>query len=126
MGDDTKAVVQAFMAAMERLDYDAALEMVSDDVVYTNVPLSTVHGPDGIRGVLEPFFAPTIENIWVVHRVMAEGDTVVMERTDRHRLAKGWVELPVVGVFVVRDGRIAEWRDYFDLATIMNGFAEKA
>jgi len=28
-------------------------------------------------------------------------------------------DLPVMGVFVLRDGRIAEWRDYFDLQTIM-------
>jgi limonene-1,2-epoxide hydrolase len=25
--------------------------------------------------------------------------------------------LPVAGVFEVRDGKIAAWRDYFDLAT---------
>jgi len=26
-------------------------------------------------------------------------------------------EIPVAGLFVLRDGRIALWRDYFDLAT---------
>ncbi|MFN7399070.1 MAG: limonene-1,2-epoxide hydrolase family protein [Sandaracinobacter sp.] len=40
-------------------------------------------------------------------------------RLDRHRLATGWVELPVTGVYEVHDGRITYWRDYFDLATIM-------
>ena len=31
----------------------------------------------------------------------------------------GNVDLPCLGVFEMRDGRIAEWRDYFDLGTFM-------
>jgi limonene-1,2-epoxide hydrolase len=73
--------------------------------------------------VLEPFFAPTVTNEWLISNTAVNGDTVFLERTDRHQLARGWVELPVVGVFVVREGRIVEWRDYFDFATIQNGFA---
>ena len=34
----------------------------------------------------------------------------------------GRIELPVMGVFEVRDGRIAVWRDYFDLATVTAAF----
>jgi limonene-1,2-epoxide hydrolase len=40
-----------------------------------------------------------------------------MRRTDGGELA-----LPVMGVFEVRDGRIAAWRDYFDLATVTAAF----
>ena len=29
------------------------------------------------------------------------------------------MELPVAGVFELRDGKIVLWRDYFDLETIM-------
>jgi limonene-1,2-epoxide hydrolase len=42
------------------------------------------------------------------------------ERTDRFEIGGTWVDLPVAGVFELRDGRIALWRDYFDLPTIMN------
>src|SRR5579862_1334023 len=45
-------VVRAFVAAIERQDIDAALALVTDDVVYDNVPIGTVTGPDGIRGAL--------------------------------------------------------------------------
>jgi limonene-1,2-epoxide hydrolase len=31
---------------------------------------------------------------------------------------KVMLELPVTGVFVMRDGKIAEWRDYFDSAAV--------
>jgi limonene-1,2-epoxide hydrolase len=119
-------VVRAFMAAMEQLDYDTALGHVSDDCEYVNVPIGTVTGPDGIRSVLEPFFAPTLENQWIIRSVAAAGPIVFMERHDRHRLANGWAELPVNGVFEVHDGLITAWRDYFDLATIERGFAENA
>ena len=121
--DDKLDVIRRFMAAMEKLDYDRALTLVSDDVQYTNIPLGTVRGPDGIRSVLEPFFAPTVTNEWLISNTAVNGDTVFLERIDRHQLVRGWVELPVVGVFVVREGRIVEWRDYFDFATIQNGFA---
>lgn len=112
--------VKAFMKAMEPLDYDTASTFLSDDCEYTNPPpLGTVRGPAGMRAVLEPFFAPTLENEFRVIRGATDGPIVILERLDRHRLATGWVELPVTGVYEVHDGKITYWRDYFDLATIM-------
>lgn len=120
---DPRRTVEAFLAAMAELDYDSALTHVTDDVVYTNVPLGTVYGPEGIRSVLGPFFAPTVHNEWLISHMAVNGDVVFVERLDRHQLPGGWAELPVVGVFEVRDGLIAHWRDYFDAATIQRGFA---
>ena len=45
-------MVRAFVAAIERKDIDAALALVTDDVVYDNVPIGAVIGPDGIRSAL--------------------------------------------------------------------------
>jgi limonene-1,2-epoxide hydrolase len=104
---------------MTKLDFDAALQCVADDCEYTNIPLATVRGPAGVRAVLAPFFAPTLENEFIILREATNGPIVFLERLDRHRLATGWVELPVTGVYEVRDGRIAVWRDYFDAATIL-------
>jgi limonene-1,2-epoxide hydrolase len=113
-------VVRQFMKFMEPLNYDAALKLVSNSVEYTNPPpIGTVRGPAGIRAVLEPFFAPTLENEFKFLREAASGQVVLIERLDRHRLADKWVELPVTGVFEVHGGVITYWRDYFDAATIM-------
>jgi limonene-1,2-epoxide hydrolase len=49
---------------------------------------------------------------------------VVRERTDRTKTTQGDVDLPCVGVFGMREGRITVWRDYFDLATYMNAMKE--
>lgn len=112
-------IVHAFMAAMAVKDYDSGLKYIAPNCEYDNVPMGKVEGPAGVRAVLEPFFAPTIENQLIVLRELAEGNTVVLERLDRHLLATGWVELPVVGIFEVNGGLITLYRDYFDLATIM-------
>jgi limonene-1,2-epoxide hydrolase len=105
-------VVRRFLKHMEQLDYDAGLKQVSNTCEYTNPPpIGTVHGPTGIRGVLAPFFAPTLENEFRLLREAANGGVVILERLDRHRLADRWVELPVTGVFEVRDGLITYWRD---------------
>ena len=111
--------VLVFLRAMMAKDYDAGLALVADDCEYTNIPMSTVHGPAGVRAVLEPFFAPTLKNEFSVRHEAVVGPVVFLERLDRHLLPKGWVELPVAGVFEVHHGKITLWRDYFDLATIM-------
>ena len=114
------AIIKAFMAAMAVKDYDNGLKLIADDCEYDNVPLGKVQGPAGVRALLEPFFGPTIENEFITLREIVHGETVVLERLDRHLLATGWVELPVTGIFEVRDGKIMLWRDYFDAATIMS------
>jgi limonene-1,2-epoxide hydrolase len=118
-------VVKAFFAAMATLDFDTALSYVSDDCEYDNLPMpeAKVYGPAGIRAVLEPFFAPTIENEFVVLREAAQGPIVFMERLDRHRMPNGWFELPVTGVMEVHNGRITLWHEYFNLPTIAPMFA---
>jgi limonene-1,2-epoxide hydrolase len=57
-----------------------------------------------------------------VKHVAVDGSVVFIERTDRHRLANGWVELPVTGVWEVQDGRITLWRDYFDVLTLQQAW----
>ena len=121
MSQSPVETVRQFLKAMEALDYDAGLTLVADDCAYTNPPpLGTVHGPAGVRAVLEPFFAPTLENDFQILREASAGPVVFLERLDRHRLADKWVELPVTGVFEVRDGKITDWRDYFDAQTILS------
>jgi limonene-1,2-epoxide hydrolase len=113
---------RAFLKAMEPLDYDRALQLVAEDCEYRNVPIATVNGHAGIRAVLEPFFAPTRQNEFRVLREVSVGSIVVLERLDRHLLPSGWVELPVVGIFEIRNGLISLWHDYFDAATLLKSW----
>ena len=110
-------VVRAFVAAIERRDIDAALALVADDVVYDNVPIGAVTGPDGIRDALSRLLGAAEQIEWVTRNQVGAGDVIMNERLDRFQLDGRWVEIPVAGLFVLRDGRITLWRDYFDLAT---------
>ena len=112
------SVVDAFIAAICADDLEQALTMVSDDVVYDNVPIGAVTGPDGIRQALGGFLASATGIDWVVHRQIADGNVVMNERTDRFEMGGSWHDLPVMGVFEVEDGRITLWRDYFDMAPL--------
>lgn len=112
--------VKRFLSIMMEKDYDKGLALVAPDVEYDNVPIGKVAGPEGIRAVLEPFFGPTITNEYKVIRELTDGATVILERLDRHLLDSGWVELPVTGIFEVKEGKIALWRDYFDAPTLMS------
>ena len=121
--NDPLAKVLEFFRSFEGNDVEEAVKHVSDDLEYVNVPFGfeagTVIGPDGMRAVLVPAFTGVIRNEFVVRTTAVSGDTVFVERLDRHQLPNGWVELPVTGVFTVRDDKITHWRDYFD----MNVFA---
>ena len=116
-------VIKAFLKVMETNDIDTAVQFVDDKLVYINVPFGfeagTVHGPDGMRSVLGPAFANVIRNEFIIKNVSVDGETIFLERLDRHQLPNGWAELPVVGVFKVKDGKISEWRDYFDMSVFV-------
>ena len=114
------AVVNEFIAALERQDVDAALALVADDIVYDNVPMGAVTGVDGVRAALGPFISGAGGVEWLVFRQSEWGSLVMNERLDRFKVADKWVEIPVAGLFEVVDGKIALWRDYFDLATFTN------
>jgi limonene-1,2-epoxide hydrolase len=114
---DPEALVREFCAAWSRRDIDALLGYFTDDAVYHNMPMAPVSGKNSIREVLN-MFVPGADAIeFEMLRVAARGSVVFAERVDRFRMGGKQVEVPVVGVFEIRNGRIAAWRDYFDFAT---------
>ena len=122
-GTAAEQVVNAMIAACCRKDIEAALACFTPDVRYHNIPLEPVFGHEGVRATLEPFLAMALEVDWVIHHSVGDDRGLVMnERTDRFRMPSGWVELPVMGVFEVVNGKIAHWRDYFDREPL-GGFA---
>ncbi|HJL90049.1 MAG TPA: limonene-1,2-epoxide hydrolase family protein [Acidimicrobiales bacterium] len=116
--------VNAFIAAIERKDVEAAIALVTDNVSYENMPMQPIVGPEAMAATLEMFLGPASEVEWPILRQFEVGNVVVNERLDRFRIGDGWLELPIAGVFEVVDGRISLWRDYFDMATYSSQMAE--
>jgi limonene-1,2-epoxide hydrolase len=122
-----ESVVNDFITRITALDFDGAFELVAPDVVYDNVPIGKVEGPEGIRGVFAQLDAMGIDGMeWIVHRQIAHATVVMNERTDRFSTKGKWAQLPVAGVFEVRDGKITLWRDYFDMGTMTAAITELA
>jgi len=120
-----EAVVDAFIAAIERIDIDAAAALLHHDVSYENMPMQPVVGAETVKAVLASFLNQASEVDWPVSRQLVAGNCVMNERVDRFRIGDGWLELPVVGVFEVDDdGLITLWRDYFDLGQYQTQLAE--
>ena len=111
--------------ANEARDVEAVLGLLTDDIAYENVPIGVMNGHDEVRAMLGPFLGGAERVEWEVLEQVEQGDVVMNERVDRFWLPGDiTIELRVAGLFKVRDGRVALWRDYFDLAVFteqMNG-----
>jgi limonene-1,2-epoxide hydrolase len=114
---DPVQVVREFCAAWEARDEARILDAFTEDGVYHNIPMQPAAGKDAIKAVLGMILAPATEVSFEIVNIVANGDVVMTERVDTFRMGERTIALPVMGVFELRDGKIAAWRDYFDLAT---------
>lgn len=94
----------------------------TEDAVYHNVPMEPVTGRTAIREYVEGMLAAFDGIDFIVHRQVEQGGVVMNERTDVLRGRGKQTSLPVMGVFEVVDGKIAAWRDYFDMAAVTAAF----
>jgi limonene-1,2-epoxide hydrolase len=116
-------VVTEFCALWSTPDIDRIVEWFTEDAVYHNIPMPPAQGHDAILELIAGFMGAFDGIDFNVHRQIAQGDVVMNERTDvMRRKDGGEIALPVMGVFEVRDGKIAVWRDYFDMATVTAAF----
>jgi len=109
-------LVRDFCAAWNGPDIPKIVDMFTDDAVYHNLPIQPVQGKDAIKAIIEQFMTPFERTEWDLTHVAATGDVVLTERLDKFIAAGKTVALPVMGAFEIKDGKIAAWRDYFDLA----------
>ncbi len=119
MTADPIAVVEALVAAFNRRDTGAIAALLADDVVCAGIPLEPAYGRAATMAMLAPFLAAEAID-WRILAIAANGGMVFTERDDRFRFAgRNWTAVRAAGVFEVdTEGRIAAWRDYFDLAEL--------
>ena len=110
-------IVTDFVAAWESMDLDRVMSFLAPDADYHNIPWAPLHGHAAIRAMLESFMKGVAAIEFVVHKSVESGDVVMNERTDKFQIKGHWLELPVMGVFEIRNGKIQAWRDYFDAAS---------
>ncbi|SES46040.1 limonene-1,2-epoxide hydrolase family protein [Rhizobium sp. NFR03] len=118
MSTDPIAIATTFFDYWTANRIEDALAMLSDDVLYDNVPLPNISGRDNVRKFHQDFGVGTAFKVdWTVTHIAASGNVVLNERIDIFTHKSGaTITLPVMGTVIVEKGVITVWRDYFDLA----------
>jgi len=104
-------------------DADVIIDYFTDDAIYHNMPIDAVVGKEAIKATFAMFTTGVKSIEFRVLNIVADGNIVLTERVDIFEMEKGAIELPVMGTFELRDGKIAKWRDYFDLNQYMTQLA---
>ncbi len=110
-------IVRDFCAAFSRMDIEELMSYFAADPVYHNLPGPPAKGSEAVRRTIGSFLKGWQKTDWEILNIAAAGNTVFAERVDRTETGGKQIDLPVVGVFELQDGKITAWRDYFDLAT---------
>lgn len=120
----TKDIVGALYDALNRGDLDAAAAMVADDVVF-EVPRAVPLQPNGvgIEAWLD-FRRRVVAMVPDLHleirRIIGSGDAVVVE--GEHR-SGGGDPVPFRHYLVLRDGKLAEFRESVDASEAVRWWA---
>ena len=123
---DEKQVVQEFCDLMVKRDAELLRPYLADDATYQNAGMPAAKGIEDVIADLAGQFAMFADSYeYKTVTVAAEGNVVMNERLDCVRGPSGTVhELPVMGTFIVKDGKITRWTDYWDtglLGKMMSG-----
>lgn len=113
------ATVRAYYAAWLADDLDGVMRLCTEDVVAVNVPIGPIRGKPAVRRFFEKFGRGMTRKRYDVHRLIADGDSCVVEGVENYVKDGRSVSLPYMSTFLFRDGLICEWRDYFDLQTVL-------
>ena len=121
------AAVERFLHAYWSGDVEGALAASTSDFVWLNLalPKQRLEGHDGLRALMVDAaggFPEPIEAGSGGHRTVSSagsGELVLHERVDFWTLRGSRMELPCCAAWLVRDGLVAEWRDYYDIGAFL-------
>ncbi|WP_280426659.1 limonene-1,2-epoxide hydrolase family protein [Nocardia carnea] len=121
-------VVQQFLSHLNAQRIDDGMDMLAEDVFYHNIPMEPMTGREAVRAFAHEFgMGARLQVDWQLVSIAGSGDTVLTERLDIFTAADGKrIAVPLMGSFRIKDGYIAEWRDYFDLADLERQMAAMA
>ncbi len=119
---DANTIVTNFVKefAVPKPDGATIAAYFTEDALYHNIPMEPIKGAPAIGKMLGAMGDTMQSQGWEVLHQVAQGNVVMNERVDRFKMGDKTVAIRVCGVFVLKADKIAEWRDYFDLAEFQN------
>ncbi len=92
---------------------------LTEDCVYLNVPMPELKciGPDQTYKTLSSLMEKWRAVEFALKHIQGDGNAFLVERSETFERRSGdgpVVTLQSMGVFEFRDGKVCQWRDYFD------------
>ena len=119
---EEERTVLRFFELWEKRDTDGILTYFNDDSVYIDMPLPPRNGIAEITAYIDKIFSAFDFKIETFN-IGSNGPIVFTERYDYiNTVGDDKVyALPIVGVMKIENGKIVEWRDYFDVLSTEEG-----
>jgi len=120
------AVVHEMMDAWKNSDWRKVGDLFAEDGVLWSMMAEPVRGRDAIYKRIAALGEGVQGGVMldVTHMGVIDG-LVFMERTDRFIYKGKAGSVPVVGILDVRNGKVQEWREYYDRASLMSAMGVK-
>jgi len=109
------ALIRKFIDACVRADPDEFVRYFAEDATWWNSPWQLIQGREAIRDTLQRGAQRMKALPWEIRHILADDDVVMTERVDHFMVGNRRVSVPCMGIFELHDGKIAAWRDYWDL-----------
>ena len=109
------AIARNFNECWSNRDYDRLLTLLTEDVAYMVYEGGPVHvGHTAVAGAVRLFMAKYERIEFNILRLNVFGSVVTHERTEDYYAPGGLrdTHFHVVGLLVIKDKKIAVWRDY--------------
>lgn len=117
--DSRIVVVERMIEAWNNRDWKLVGDLFAEDGVLHSMMIDPVVGRAAIAERIEALGAG-IESITLhIRNIGVIGNTVVIERVDDFVYKGKHGKVPVVGVLEVENGKVKEWREYYDRAELL-------
>jgi limonene-1,2-epoxide hydrolase len=119
---DVSTAVRGLWQALSKRDWQAVQARLSDDCVYVDMPIgpaAAARGPVDIIKRLKIGLEPLADYVNHEGLLLTDGTQAMYEHSETWTWTSGEVALlRFVTVHRVIDGKIALWKDYWDLASL--------
>ena len=117
--EEKLAVANEMIQAWNDQDWDKVVDLFAEDGSLHSMMIDPIVGRDSINTRIQHMgegleeIELKIQNLGVINGV------VFMERIDDFTYKGHEGEVPVVGVVEIEDGKVQEWREYYDRAELL-------
>lgn len=117
--DPRIAVVEQMIHAWNVRDWKQVGDLFAEDGVLHSMMIEPVAGRAAIAERINALGAGIQSITLHIRNIGVVGEVVVIERVDEFVYNGHHGKVPVVGVLEIKDGKVKEWREYYDRAELL-------